>query len=150
MQMQNLTSLLKLLLGSIVSLLFWLATAHAEVINVNPAEFAKLVATGVPVIDIRTAPEWKETGVVAGSKLMTFFDEKGQVDARSWVEHLKPIAGLNQPVILICRTGNRTSTVSQFLSQQVGYKTVYNVSGGIYAWMKAGNAVVPASFTTAK
>jgi rhodanese-related sulfurtransferase len=78
---------------------------------------------------------------------MTFFDEKGQVDASGWLEKLKPIAGPNQPVILICRTGNRTNLASQFLSKQVGYKTVYNASGGIHAWLKAGHPVVMSSST---
>jgi rhodanese-related sulfurtransferase len=115
---------------------------RAEVVNVDPSELARLAASGVPVIDIRTAPEWKETGVLAGSKLMTFFDEKGQVDAPGWVAKLKPIAGPGQPVILICRSGNRSNLASQFLSNQVGYKTVYNASGGIQAWMKGEHPVV--------
>lgn len=136
-------SISALLLGTTVSV-------RAEVVNIDSAELARLVARGLPVIDIRTAPEWKETGVLAGSKLMTFFDEKGKVDAAAWVNELKPIAGPNQPVILICRTGNRTTAVANFLSGQVGYKTVYNVSGGIHAWMKAGQPVVAASTVTKK
>ncbi|MCF8167919.1 MAG: rhodanese-like domain-containing protein [Rhodoferax sp.] len=130
------TLLLSALLGGVIG------QAAADVVHIDAAELARLVARGVPVIDIRTAPEWKETGVLAGSKLMTFFDEKGQADAAGWVNRLKPTAGPDQPVILICRTGNRTSAVAQFLSTQVGYKTVYNVTGGIHAWMKAGRPVI--------
>ena len=32
------------------------------------------------VIDIRTQPEWEETGIVPGSKLLTYFDERGRAD----------------------------------------------------------------------
>ena len=39
---------------------------HAEVINIDNAELARLSASGAAVIDIRTAPEWTETGVIAG------------------------------------------------------------------------------------
>ena len=57
-------------------------TARAEIINIDNAELARLAASGVPVIDIRTEGEWKETGVIAGSRLLTFFDDvDGLVDS---------------------------------------------------------------------
>lgn len=55
--------------------------AHAEVIDIDNAQLDKLSKSGVPVIDIRLQSEWEETGIVGGSKLLTFFDEKGRVDA---------------------------------------------------------------------
>ncbi|MFZ4535968.1 rhodanese-like domain-containing protein [Propionivibrio sp.] len=123
--------------------------AHAEVVNIDNAELARLVASGVAIIDIRTAGEWKETGIIAGSRLLTFFDEKGRSDAPAWLEKAKLVAKPEQPVILICRSGNRTRAATQFLSQQAGYKTVYNVSGGLNAWAREGRAVVPASSAVA-
>ncbi len=54
--------------------------ARAEVINIDNAELAQLVKSGVTVIDIRTRPEWEETGIVSGSKLLTYFDERGRAD----------------------------------------------------------------------
>ena len=140
----------KAFLAPVVILMSAWVGVHADVVNVSPNELSRLAATGVPVIDIRTAPEWKETGVLAGSRLMTFFDEKGQVDAEAWVQKLKSTAGPSQPVILICRTGNRTNVVSQFLSKQVGYKTVYNATGGIQSWLKAGFPVIASTTVAAK
>ncbi len=132
---------------AVLSLCAW--AAHADVINVDNAELARLAASGAAVIDIRTAPEWKETGVLAGSKLLTFFDEKGQVDAPAWLARLKTVAKPGQSVILICRSGNRSRTAAQFLSQQAGYKTVYNVTAGMNGWAREGRSVVPASTVTA-
>jgi rhodanese-related sulfurtransferase len=123
--------------------------ARAEIIDIDNAQLDKLSKSGVPVIDIRLQSEWEETGIVAGSRLLTFFDEKGKVDAPAWLEKVKPIAGPNQPVIVICRSGNRTKAVSQFLSQQAGYATVYNVRQGIKGWIGAGGPVVPATQTIA-
>lgn len=123
--------------------------ASAEVVNIDSAELARLSASGVVVIDIRTEPEWKDSGVIAGSKLMTFFDEKGRSDPPAWLEKVKSVAKPDQPVILICRSGNRTRAATQLLSQQAGYKTVYNVSGGMNAWFKDGHATVPSSSTVA-
>lgn len=119
-----------------------LGTARAEVVNIDNAELAKLVASGVPLIDIRTEGEWKSTGVIRGSRLLTFFDERGQADPRRWLEKALPIAKPEQPVILICRSGNRTREASRFLSEQGGYRTVYNVSRGLAGWVGEGRPLV--------
>lgn len=121
------------------------AQAPAEVLNIDNAELARLMASGVAVIDIRTEPEWKETGIVPGSHLITLFDEKGRADPPSWLEKVKSVARPDQPVVLICRTGNRTKPATQFLAQQAGYKTVYNVTRGIVAWSREGRQVASAA-----
>jgi len=118
---------------------------RAEVIDIDNGELARLAASGVPVIDIRTAPEWEETGIVAGSRLLTFFDERGKADPGAWLDRARAIAKPGDPVIVICRSGNRTKAVSQFLSQQAGYAKVYNVRDGIKAWIKEGRPVTAAA-----
>ena len=124
-------------------------TVRAEIINIDNAELARLAASGVPVIDIRTEGEWKETGVIAGSRLITFFDENGRSNPPQWLDKLKPIAKPEQPVILVCRSGNRTRAAAQFLAEQAGYKKVYNVSQGIKAWAGDGRPMVPPSASMA-
>lgn len=119
--------------------------AHAEVIDIDNAELDKLLKRGVPVIDIRLQSEWEETGIISGSKLLTFFDERGRHDAPAWLAKTKQVAKPDEPVIVICRTGNRTKPVSQFLAQQAGYGTVYNVKHGIKGWIKEKGEVVPAT-----
>ncbi len=131
----------RLIVPLLAGLIAW--PASAEVINIDNAELARLAAKSVPVIDIRTAGEWNSTGVIAGSKLLTFFDERGNANPAQWLATAKTIAKTNQPVILICRSGNRTRAATQFLSGQVGYKTVYNVTHGINGWMAEKRAIVP-------
>lgn len=136
------------LLSRLAATLFGIGAAfavHAEVLQIDNAELARLSATGVPVIDVRTAAEWRDTGVVPGSRLLTFFDEQGRSDSAAWLEKLKSIAKPGQPVIVICRSGNRSQKVAQMLSQQAGYRTVYNVKEGIGAWAKDGRTLVPAN-----
>jgi len=116
-------------------------SAGAVVIDIDNGELAKLVASGVPLIDIRTSPEWQQTGVVKGSRLLTFFDEQGRADPGSWLQKARAIAKAGDPVIVICRSGSRTKVVSQFLSEQAGYAKVYNVKNGINAWAKDGRAL---------
>jgi rhodanese-related sulfurtransferase len=128
-----------------VALVVATCTARAEVIDIDNAELARLAAAGVPVIDIRTRPEWEQTGIVAGSHLLTFFDERGNADPVMWLERAKAISKPSDPVIVICRSGNRTKAVSQFLSQRVGYAKVYNVRNGIVAWAREGRPVTSAA-----
>jgi len=125
-----------------LSLLFFTLLAasglRAEIVDIDNAELARLIAAGTPVIDIRTAPEWQETGIVPGSHLLTFFDERGRADPAGWLNKARAIAAPEQPVVVICRSGNRTKAVSRLMSQQAGYGTVYNVRDGIRAWRNAG------------
>jgi rhodanese-related sulfurtransferase len=118
---------------------------RADVVDIDNAQLERLIKSGIPVIDIRTRPEWEETGIVEGSHLLTFYDERGRADPPAWLDKVKPIAKPGDPVILICRTGNRTKAVSQLLSKQAGYATVYNVRDGIKGWTRERNPVVPAA-----
>jgi rhodanese-related sulfurtransferase len=134
--------MLRLLAGG--CLLLAALGARAEIVDVENAELAALLSEGVPIIDVRTAPEWVETGIVPGSHLLTYFDERGQADPAAWLEKAKGIAKPGGPVIVICRSGNRTKAVSQFLAQQ-GYPRVYNVKYGIRGWTKESRPLDPAA-----
>ncbi len=117
-------------------------SALAAVTNIDNAELEQLISEGVPVIDIRRAEEWRQTGVVKGSHLITFFDKRGNYNVPAWLEKLVPIADKDQPFVLICRTGNRTATVGNFLDKKLGYTKVYNVQRGIVDWIAKGKPVV--------
>jgi rhodanese-related sulfurtransferase len=135
-----------------LSLVAWVFSlpVHAEVAAVDSAQLARLLAAGVPIIDIRTEGEWRESGVVPGSKLLTFFDERGRSDPPAWLQKVQEVAKPGQPVIVICRSGNRTRAASQFLSEQAGYQKVYHVQGGILAWEKEGRPLTPLTSAMAK
>lgn len=81
------------------------------------------------IVDIRTEPEWRQTGVVKGSHLITFFDAQGNYDAKAFLKKMDELAKEGKEIALICRTGNRTGQVANFMSQQ-GYE-VKNLDGGV-------------------
>ncbi len=89
----------------------------------------ELVESGMVVIDIRTEPEWIETGIVKDAVPITFFDERGGYDVAAFLEAIGEHVSPDEPFALICRTGNRTTTVSNFLAQ-LGYEVI-NLQGGI-------------------
>lgn len=42
----------------------------------------------------------------------------------------------NKKVVVHCRSGKRSANVIQFLEQQHGYTNLYNLEGGILAWIQ--------------
>ena len=122
--------------------LFFASLAFSDVIEIGNDELKSLLQKRIPLIDIRREDEWKSTGIVENSILMTFFDKNGKANTNEWLKELNKIAKKNDPVILICRTGRRTGIISKFLSEKVGYKLIYDVTDGITDWIKKGNTVV--------
>ena len=116
--------------------------AFSDVIEIGNIELKSLLEKKIPLIDIRRKDEWKSTGIVENSILMTFFDKNGKANTNEWLKELNKIAKKNDPVILICRTGRRTGIISKFLSEKVGYSLIYDVTDGITDWINKGNTVV--------
>ena len=112
--------------------------SNAEVVDVDNADLQRLINSGIPILDIRTEPEWKETGIVPRSIGLTFFDEKGDYNIDEWMGSLTQIVEIRDPIILICRSGRRTKIVANYLSDRKNYKTVYNVQNGIKGWISEG------------
>ena len=116
--------------------------AFAEVKDVNNQKIISLMQNGVPIIDIRRAEEWNDTGVIKQSNLLTFFDKQGNHNVNKWLPKLKNIVKESDPVIIICRSGKRSGIVSKFLDEQANFTNVYNASGGMLSWVGSKNKTV--------
>lgn len=126
----------------LAALLAGTGIARAEP-DLSAPEAAAAVAAGkVTLIDIRTPPEWKETGVAKGAQLLDMNHPQG---APGFTKALLEKLGGNKdaPVALICRTGNRTTMVQRYLQSQ-GFTNVINVKEGMAGssagpgWLKRG------------
>lgn len=114
--------------------------------EVGVKQFKALQEKGVPVIDIRTPQEWKQTGIIKGAKQMVFFDVRGNALAEKWMEDLSKIVQDKQsPFVIYCAHANRTKAVGSWLVDKLGYKNVYELKGGInYGWIDLGEKTVKA------
>ena len=84
---------------------------------------------GLVILDVRTDSEYRE-GHIAGAINI----HSGQIKERLHeLERAKPIA-------LVCRTAHRSSIAGSILLQH-GFQHLYNVSGGMSAWVNAGYEV---------
>jgi rhodanese-related sulfurtransferase len=115
----------------------------AEFKTIDVAEFEKLQAKGVPVIDIRTPGEWKDTGIIKGAHKMMFFTPNGQPDLAGWFFELGHLVkDKKEPIIIYCAHANRTKSLGEGLTK-MGFENVYELKDGIEnGWIKAGKKTV--------
>lgn len=92
--------------------------------NIGPEEFDALMKEGHMVIDVRPEVELVE-GEIEGHVTINFFDPsfKDEVDQLD----------RNKTYLLHCRSGNRSGKACQLMAS-MGFKSLYNLDGGIQAW----------------
>lgn len=113
-------------------LLIFAISLFADYKNINNDTLQELKNRGVTIIDIRTQPEWDESGVIPGSVLITSHTERG-FNYDAFKKELKS-HGINDNFVLVCRSGNRSKDVAERLNAD-GYKNFYNLQNGIRIWV---------------
>lgn len=103
--------------------------------NLDNSQLKTLLEQDVEIIDIRRPDEWQQTGIIEDSKLLTFVDANGKVNPE-FLSRFTSTVAKDEPVILICRTGNRTGQLARYLVEEMGYSNVYNVRNGIMQWIR--------------
>lgn len=116
------------------------AVAAPSFASINNAQLVTKLENGIKLIDIRRSEEWQQTGIVDGSIKSTAFDAQGRF-LESFAEMLKNTVQPDEEFAVICRTGNRTAALSNWLATKGGYKNVLNVQDGIVSWIKEGRSV---------
>ena len=108
-------------------------SSFATVVNISPAEAAKLVADGKAVlVDVREPSEWTETGVAAPAVLLAKSDFDGDMND-AWKRFLTQTG--DKEIILYCRSGKRAGIVGEALTKS-GHQVAN--AGGFKDWLAAG------------
>lgn len=110
--------------------------------RLDAAATQRALDEGAVVIDVRRPEEWRSTGVLPGSLLITAYDQGGQL-VPGFLEAVRARTNVGDRVVLICRSGTRSEKAAQLLMTQAGYRDVSNADGGIVAWVGAGRPVTP-------
>ena len=87
----------------------------------------------IQLVDVRTAAEVKSTGKINGAKVMDY----SSPDFKTQVEKLDK----NKPVIVYCAAGGRSPRAAAMMTK-MGFKTVYDYSGGMNDWLSKGKKTV--------
>jgi len=110
--------------------------------DATAADLKAAQKNGVVVIDIRRAEEWAETGIIEGAHTITAFTQSGQLHPEFQAKFTAIVPTPDTPVMLYCRTGNRTGIIGNALVSQLGYSDVTHLSDGIVGWTAGGAPVV--------
>ena len=90
----------------------------------------EMIEDGAILIDIREADEWQAARIPGA-----VFHPMSEIN--EWYEGLDAKA----TIIVHCRTGQRSETVTRSLLEQAGFSDTHNLLGGLVAWHEAGLAV---------
>lgn len=123
---------LKYLLASLFMALWLTACAEDQKNNadLNAAEaFALAEAGEITLIDIRRPEEWRQTGVARGVNTINMVHPQGLA---GFAREVYAAVGndLDAPIVLICRTGSRTSRLQPVLTE-IGFTNVRHVPEGM-------------------
>ena len=124
----------------IFTLLIFLMSLNASVINQDPS--MSIIEKKIPIVDIRTPAEWKETGLLKGAIPIMFFNAQGKYNIQVFLTKLRKKVDVTKPFALICRTGNRTRMVTEFLSKDLHYNVI-NLTGGMMRAIGKNLPIVP-------
>ncbi len=96
--------------------------------NVSPEEVQEKKSS-VTLIDVRRPDEFHGVlGHIAGAKFVTL-----ETDLRN----VLPTMDKDATYVFICKSGGRSGSATAF-AQSLGFKTVYNMEGGMMRWNQLG------------
>ena len=127
-------STLKYILVVAFSTIFSCSLINNESINhMNSDELIEFIELNDAIlVDVRTEDEYN-SGYIENSLNIDYFSNDFSVNADKLDK--------NTPIILYCRSGNRSSMSANKISK-LGFKEIYNLEGGILEWIEEGNAIV--------
>ena len=99
--------------------------AFADVVDINNKKIIELSNTNIPIVDVRSKTEWDQTGVIPNSILLTFFDKEGNYDLNEWYEKLLLEIEQGEPIILICRSGNRSRIIAEMMDKEFDLSLIH-------------------------
>lgn len=119
-----------------------LAVAQTARVWSSDTAYSALRQDRVRMIDVRSRPEWADTGIAEGAWPISMHEDR-------FPERLFSARALaaGRPVALICATGGRSGSVMRSL-RQAGYSDFVDVSEGMLGssagrgWIAAGHPVV--------
>ncbi|WP_410508788.1 rhodanese-like domain-containing protein [Methanosarcina hadiensis] len=113
----------------------------AGIKNVNVEEAKKMVEKDdVFVLDVRTPSEFNSSHV-KGATLIPVTNASGSgLSPDNLLEARVDEVPKNKKILVYCRSGHRSVSASKILIN-AGYEQVYNMEGGINAWIAAGYPV---------
>ena len=94
--------------------------------NITVQQLHNMLNEDYQFVDIRTANEYNLGHINEFNVNIDFYQFENNLSMLNTLDK-------NKTTVIICNSGNRTE-IAQKLMKNYGFKTVYNVLGGIQAW----------------
>jgi rhodanese-related sulfurtransferase len=106
------------------------SSVKVEILNLEQFKTKINEGVGVQILDVRTPEEWA-MGVVNNAKQINIYDV-------NFTNKVEDQLSKDKPVVVYCQAGVRSKEAAKKL-KDMGYKTVYDFSGGYAAWKNGRN-----------
>ncbi len=107
------------------------SSLDADLIDAAQLQQLRIADPGIRILDVRTGGEF-ETVHIPGSY---------NVPLDTLGEHVRDLADVEHPVVLVCQSGGRASQAHSKLTA-AGKETLHILDGGMTAWQTSGGEVV--------
>ena len=107
-----------------------------DVIDVTQLQQLQLEDPAIRILDVRTGGEF-ENSHIPGSY---------NVPLDTLGEHVRDLADVEHPVVLVCQSGGRASQAHEKLTE-AGKATLHILEGGMSSWQEAGGDVAVGNTT---
>ena len=111
---------------------------NADVIHIDNRELSNLIKKEIKIIDVRTQNEWKSTGIIKGSYLISLLNKNKKFIFEDWFEIFNNKFGRNKSIIFICASGIRSNYISHLVKKKEPDLIVFNLKKGINNWIRSG------------
>lgn len=119
------------------------ANAKARVDDLDPSQLAAELEThDIVLVDLREPRELEDSGVIPGAVhaprgMLEFWADPASPYHRSEFDP-------DRRTVLYCASGGRSALAAVTL-QELGYRDIAHLDGGITAWTEAGRPTVPST-----
>ena len=122
----------------LVIFVFFIKFVNAEVIDINNRELSNLIKKEIKIIDVRTLNEWKSTGIIRGSFLISLLNKDKKFIFKDWYKMFNNKFDRNKSIIFVCASGVRSNYISHLVKKKKPDLIVYNLKKGINSWIRSG------------
>ena len=111
---------------------------------ISSNELIELINQNAVALDIRTEDQWQKTGVIQGSFQETAFNKDGKFNVylMDKIRALAAAESQNIEIIFISNDGETAAILGNAFAEDLGFKNVFVLNGGIKAWISEKKALV--------
>ncbi|WP_251358523.1 rhodanese-like domain-containing protein [Kangiella sp. TOML190] len=118
----------------------YMANVKSQVTEVSVDDLKQAQNNQALIFDVRE-PQEHAQGVIAGALAIPRGVLEFNVFNLPMLKELPEEDAFNQPIYVYCASGGR-SACSALSLQQIGFKKVYSVAGGIKQWTESGGQLI--------